>query len=251
MPNPTQPSEFFVITIDGPSGAGKGTLTARLAEKFGFALLDSGALYRIVGLHAFEQGLLSNDDINENQLADLTHSLQIEFLPAPKNKNKTTNHVTVLVNGRDVSEQIRTEQVGEFASKVAVFPKVRSALLDLQHDMANPNKTDTEKTDNRGLIADGRDMGTVVFPHAQVKVFLIASPEARAERRVNQLQQAGKEANFDEIFSQIVARDERDSTRSQSPSKPADDAVVIDSSSMNADAVFEQVLNLCADKGLL
>lgn len=241
MLNPSQVSEFFVITIDGPSGAGKGTLTARLAEKFGFALLDSGALYRIVGLHAFEQGLLDNGKIDEGKLADLTHSLQIEFLPA----NKHTNHVTVLVNGRDVSEQIRTEQVGEFASKVAVFPKVRSALLDLQHDMANP-----EKTDNRGLIADGRDMGTVVFPHAQVKVFLIASPEARAERRVNQLQQAGKEANFDEIFSQIVARDERDSNRETSPSKPAKDAVVVDSSSINADTVFEQVLKLCEKKGL-
>lgn len=241
MLNPSQVSEFFVITIDGPSGAGKGTLTARLAEKFGFALLDSGALYRIVGLHAFEQGLLDNGKIDEGKLADLTHSLQIEFLPA----NKHTNHVTVLVNGRDVSDQIRTEQVGEFASKVAVFPKVRSALLDLQHDMSNP-----EKTDNRGLIADGRDMGTVVFPHAQVKVFLIASPEARAERRVNQLQQAGKEANFDEIFSQIVARDERDSNRETSPSKPAKDAVVVDSSSINADTVFEQVLKLCEKKGL-
>lgn len=245
MPNSAPPFEFFVITIDGPSGAGKGTLTARLAEKFGFALLDSGALYRIVGLQAFEQGLLDTE-VDENQLAELTHSLNIEFLPANSaaSKNKS-NHVTVLVNGRDVSELIRTEQVGEFASKVAVFPKVRSALLDLQHDMANPSKTD-----NIGLIADGRDMGTVVFPNAQVKVFLIASPEARAERRFNQLQQAGKEVNFDEIFSQIVARDERDSTRSESPSKPADDAIVIDSSTMNADAVFEQVLKLCEDKGL-
>lgn len=239
MPAPSH--VFPIITIDGPSGAGKGTLTARLAAHFCFALLDSGALYRIVGLCAARQSLLEQA-ADEDILANLTQSLTIEFLPRKSQKHIT--HISVMVNGEDVSEAIRTEKVGDFASKVAVFPKVRAALLALQHDMAHP------ESGNKGLIADGRDMGTVVFPEAQVKVFLIASAHARAERRVNQLLQAGKSADYNEILAQIVARDERDSTRSESPSKPAKDAVVIDSSMMDADRVFKEVLTLCAEKGL-
>ena len=240
-PMPATSHVFPIITIDGPSGAGKGTLTARLAAHFRFALLDSGALYRIVGLCAARQSLLEQD-ADEDTLANLTQSLTIEFLPYKSQKDIT--HISVMVNSEDVSEAIRTEEVGDFASKVAVFPKVRAALLALQHEMAHP------ESGNKGLIADGRDMGTVVFPEAQVKVFLIASAQARAERRVNQLLQAGRPADYDEILAQIVARDERDTNREAAPSKPANDAVVIDSSTMDADRVFKQVLMLCAEKGL-
>ncbi len=225
-----------IITIDGPSGAGKGTITAKLANHLGYQLLDSGALYRIVGLMASQANLLI-EPLDENQLAHLTQSLDIQFLPS----QKATGHVTVLVNGNDVSHDIRTEQVGEYASKVAVFPKVRNALLTLQKNMAS----------DKGLIADGRDMGTVVFPQATVKVFLTASAQARANRRVKQLQQAGKTANYDEILTQIIARDERDSKRNVAPSKPADDAIVIDSSTLTIDEVFQHILQLCQDKSLI
>lgn len=229
-----------VITVDGSSGAGKGTLTARLAKLLDYQILDSGALYRIVGLAAHQAGLLT-DNIDETALTDLTQSLKIEFAAAKAG----SEHVTVLVNANDVSEVIRTEEVGNFASKVAVFPKVRQALLELQKNMAT-----SQGNPKKGLIADGRDMGTVVFPDATLKVYLVASAEARAERRLSQLTHAGKQADFDEILAQIIARDERDSTRSASPAKPADDAIVIDSSAIDAEQVFNQVWQLCVERGL-
>lgn len=229
-----------VITVDGSSGAGKGTLTTRLANQLGYQMLDSGALYRIVGLFA-EQAQLLHEPIDEAALADLTERLDIQFAPAKAG----CEHVTVVVNGQDVSDAIRTEQVGEYASKVAVFPAVRQALLELQKNMATTNGNA-----KAGLIADGRDMGTVVFPQAVVKVYLVASPEARAERRVKQLHAAGKTADYDAILAQIVARDARDTNRSVSPAKPADDAIVIDSSQLNAEQVFSQVWQLCEQRGL-
>lgn len=233
-----------IITIDGSSGAGKGTLTSQLAKRLDYAMLDSGALYRIVGLMAQQAGLLT-ETIDEDKIAQLTQSLEIGFLPTQG------EHIGIWVNGQDLTHAIRTEQVGEYASKVAVFAKVRIALLDLQRNMAMP--TDNDK---KGLIADGRDMGTVVFPNADLKIYLVASAQARAERRVNQLSQAQnpanhKQADFDEILAQIVARDERDSSRSVAPAKPADDAIVIDSSQLSADDVFDQVLRLCVNKGLI
>ena len=230
-----------IITIDGSSGAGKGTLTARLAKRLDYQMLDSGALYRIVGLAAHQAGLLT-DDIDETALARLTQSLRIEFAPASAN----SEHVTVLVNGDNVSDAIRTEEVGNYASKVAVFPKVRQALLDLQKTMAT-----SQGNPKNGLIADGRDMGTVVFPDAALKIYLVASSQARAQRRVNQLLSAGKDADFNDILSQIVARDERDSNRSVAPAKPADDAIVIDSSQLDAESVFKQVWQLCQQRGLV
>lgn len=230
-----------IITIDGSSGAGKGTLTARLAQRLDYQILDSGALYRIVGLAANQAGLIV-DTIDENALTALTQSLCIEFAPASAN----SEHVTVMVNGHNVSDAIRTEEVGNYASRVAVFPKVRQALLDLQKTMATP-----QGNPKNGLIADGRDMGTVVFPEATLKIYLVASSQARAQRRMSQLLNAGKAANFDEILNQIVARDERDSNRSVAPAKPADDAVVIDSSQLDADSVFNQVWQLCQQRGLV
>lgn len=238
MSNITKKSNFPIITIDGTSGVGKGTLTAKLAEMLGYKMLDSGSLYRIVGFFAHQNNLL-NDILSEqdleNQLEKLTQSLNITF-----HKNSTNEHIQVIVNGQDVSDIIRTEQVGEYASKVAVFAKVRTALLDLQQNMATP----------QGLVADGRDMGTVVFPQATLKIYLTASANKRAERRVKQLQNAGKSADFDEILNQIIARDERDSSRSVAPLKPADDAVIIDTSDIDANEVFAQVWQLCQERNL-
>lgn len=171
----------------------------------------------------------------ENQLEKLTQSLNLAFVI-----NHETKMVEILVNGATLTDDIRNETVGGYASKVAVFPKVRAALLDVQRDMAKRG----------GLIADGRDMGTVVFPDAPVKVFLTASAKARADRRVSQLAQAGKAADYDAILAEIEARDARDENRSVAPSKPADDALVLDSSELNAEQVYEKVRAFCQSKGI-
>ena len=212
-----------IITVDGPSGAGKGTLCYALAEKLGFALLDSGAIYRVTALAALKRNA---DLTNETALADLARHLDIQFVP----KN---GEVNVLLGGMDVSHLIRTQEVADAASKVAVFPQVRAALLQLQQDFAQ----------NDGLIADGRDMGTVVFPDAQVKLFLDASAEERAKRRYNQLQNKGINGNFAQILAEIKERDLRDRNRAVAPLKPADDAFLLDSTTLSIDEVIYQALS--------
>ncbi|MDP8078759.1 (d)CMP kinase [Phocoenobacter skyensis] len=212
----------IIITVDGPSGVGKGTLCNALAKKFNFDLLDSGAVYRILALAAVKENISL---ANEEQLAQLGERLDIQFIPQ-------NNEVVVILNGENVGDQIRTAEAGQNASKVAAFPKVRKALLQRQRDFS------TEK----GLIADGRDMGTVVFPNAQIKLFLDASAEERAKRRANQLKSKGFNADFDKILAEIQERDDRDRNRAVAPLVAASDALVIDSTHLSIEEVIKQAL---------
>ena len=217
-----------IITIDGPSGSGKGTLAARLAVHYGFHLLDSGALYRLLGLAAQQRGLLSRLDDPEGlaALVALATNLDIQFIPDQQQR------LTVLLDQKNVTEQIRTEQIGLLASTVAVIPAVRDALLMRQRHFAQAP----------GLVADGRDMGTVVFTTAPVKIYLTASAEARATRRVKQLQGLGLDASMQEILADLIARDRRDMERSIAPLRAADDAFSIDSSALGIEAVFQALV---------
>ncbi|WP_192882520.1 (d)CMP kinase [Haemophilus haemolyticus] len=217
-----------IITVDGPSGAGKGTLCYALAEKLGYALLDSGAIYRVTTLAALQR---KTDLTNESALAELARHLDIQFIPQ-------NGEVNILLAGMNVSHLIRTQEVADAASKVAVFPQVRSALLQLQQDFAK----------NDGLIADGRDMGTVVFPNAQVKLFLDASAEERAKRRYKQLQNKGINGNFEQILAEIKERDFRDRNREVAPLKPADDALLLDSTTLSIGEVIDQALAYIQEK---
>ncbi|OOF42144.1 MULTISPECIES: (d)CMP kinase [Rodentibacter] len=213
----------IIITVDGPSGAGKGTLCYALAEKLGYALLDSGAIYRVTALAALKSAVDLKDEL---ALAELARHLDIQFVPQ-------NGEVHIFLNGENVSHLIRTQEVADAASQVAVFPQVRAALLQLQQDFAQ----------NEGLIADGRDMGTVVFPQAQVKLFLDASAEERAKRRYKQLQSKGISGNFAQILAEIKERDFRDRNREVAPLKPAEGALLLDSTTLTIDEVISQALS--------
>ncbi|MCG7199909.1 (d)CMP kinase [Marinobacter pelagius] len=212
-----------VIAVDGPGGSGKGTITQMLAQKLGWHLLDSGALYRLTALAATRQGVSLDD---ESGLVRVAASLDVTFEPTPAGQP-----AKVLLAGEDVTSEIRTESCGDNASRVAVKQPVRDALLQRQRDFRQAP----------GLVADGRDMGTVVFPDAPVKIFLTASAEERARRRFNQLKDAGVDVNIDALLEEIRVRDERDMNRSAAPLKPADDAQVIDSTGLS----IEEVLDRC------
>jgi cytidylate kinase len=207
-----------VITIDGPSGSGKGTIARLVAEQLGWRVLDSGALYRLVG-HAAHQAGVAFD--KENKISDIASKLKVDF-----------DGSRIRLNGADVTDLIRTEHAGEHASRVAAMPGVRAALLDWQREYAKPP----------GLVADGRDMGTTVFPRAGLKVFLTASPAERAERRYKQLKEKGLPANLAALTTEIEARDERDRSREASPLLAASDAIEIDSTALEISDVVDRVL---------
>ena len=219
-----------VICIDGPSGAGKGTLSQRLATDLGWHLLDSGALYRVVGF-AGRLAVVSLED--SDAVAAIARSLDVDFRP-------TDGGVSVWLAGEDVTAHLRTEAGGRDASTVAALPAVREALLLRQQELARPP----------GLIADGRDMGTVVFPRAPLKIFLTASAEARAERRFHQLQGMGESVSLARLLADIEQRDARDQSRIVSPLVPAEDAIVIDSAALSADEVLQAARDLAAARDL-
>lgn len=217
-----------VITIDGPSGAGKGTIARLLADKLGWQLLDSGAIYRVLALAAIHHNVALD---NEDALTPLAGHLDVRFV-----SDNEAGTIKVVLEGEDVTREIRSEKIGNSASKVAAFPRVREALLRRQRAFLS----------EEGLIADGRDMGTIVFPQAPVKFFLTASAEERAQRRFIQLQEKGFDANIQSLLSEITERDERDRNRTVAPLVPAEDALVIDSTGLSIDKVLEKVLEHAA-----
>lgn len=220
--------EAYVIAVDGPGGSGKGTLSRQLAEHLGWHLLDSGALYRLTALAAHSHTVALD---NVEGLASIASHLDVEF-------DKATGKI--LLEGVDVTNACRTEECGADASVIAALSLVREALLERQRGFLQPP----------GLIADGRDMGTVVFPQAVLKIFLEASPMERAKRRQLQLQEQGVNDSLDDLFSEISARDDRDRKRSVSPLIPAQDAVVLDTTQLSIQEVFEKVLALAALRGI-
>ncbi|MBC7982254.1 MAG: (d)CMP kinase [Candidatus Obscuribacterales bacterium] len=218
-----------VIAIDGPSGSGKGTIARLVAEQLGWHLLDSGALYRLVGLAALNKGISTSDHAACGQLAA---ALNVRF------GSDAGGHEQIWLAGEEVSATLRTESAGDRASQVAAIPAVRAALFERQRRFAEPP----------GLVADGRDMGTVVFQDALLKIYLTASAEERAKRRHKQLKDKGIDVSLAALSREVADRDHRDLTRAIAPLKPAADAVTIDSTSMPIDAVVEQVLAAYASK---
>ncbi|MFY7002246.1 (d)CMP kinase [Acinetobacter pittii] len=215
-----------IITIDGPSGSGKGTLAAKLAAHYQYHLLDSGALYRLLGLSLHKHDLLEKLNSQLDECIQYARQLDIKF-------ETSTSGILVFLDGEDVSQTIRTERVGEYASKVAVVPELRQALFERQRAFAQ----------SPGLVADGRDMATSIFPEANAKIYLTASAESRAERRVKQLQGMGLDAKINDILANIQARDKRDMEREVAPLKPAKDAYIIDSSELTIDQVFKLMVD--------
>ncbi|WP_417276547.1 (d)CMP kinase [Castellaniella sp.] len=209
-----------VITIDGPTASGKGTIAQRVADHLGWHALDSGALYRLTALAALQAGL---DATDEPRIAALARSLDAQFRPGK-----------ILLAAQDVTEIIRQEKIGNLASQVAALPAVRTALLARQHDFRQAP----------GLVADGRDMGSVVFPDAPLKIFLDADVGVRAERRHKQLKDKGISANLDDLFQDLQSRDDRDRNRAHAPLVAAAGAITIDSSHVGVDQVVQQVLDL-------
>ena len=220
----TSAADVPVIAVDGPGGSGKGTITTRLARHLGWHFLDSGALYRLTALAVMKRQAPLDD---ESELGEIAANLDIRF------ETNGANVITWL-EGEDVSDRLRNEETGVMASKIAVIPAVRKALTSRQRRFRQAP----------GLVADGRDMGTVIFPDADIKIFLTASAEIRAQRRYKQLKDKGESVNLTRLFKEIKARDLRDQSRSIAPLRPAENAVIIDSTELSIDEVFNKIVSL-------
>ena len=216
-----------VIAIDGPTASGKGTVAALVAGKLGYHYLDSGAIYRVLAVAVAQGGLNPDLPADLQRIIPMAANLPVQF-----------RGDRVLLGGVDVSEAIRTENAGVMASRLAVVPEVRAGLLQRQRDFRQ----------TPGLVADGRDMGSVVFPDSFLKVFLTTSAQVRAERRVNQIEGRGQKADFQAIYSDLMARDKRDTERAVAPLKPCDDALVLDCSNMPIDQVVATILNWAQER---
>ena len=219
-----------VVAVDGPSGSGKGTVAAQLAAELGWHLLDSGALYRLV---AFAAGGSAVELDDESQVARVARELPVSF-------EESIDGIRVMLDGRDVGDEIRTERAGDMASRVARLPMVRAALFERQRSFAVPP----------GLVADGRDMGTVVFPEAVLKVFLTASTEERARRRHKQLKEKGIDVSLRDLSRDVAERDQRDSSRPVAPLKPAHGARIMDSTNLTSAEVVSQIIIWLAAIGI-
>jgi cytidylate kinase len=217
-------SDVPVIAVDGPGGSGKGTITTRLANHLGWHFLDSGALYRLTALAVMKKQVPLED---ENSLGEVAANLDLRF-------ETSGSDVISWLDGENVSDSLRFEETGVLASKIAVIAVVRSALTGRQRRFRQAP----------GLVADGRDMGTVIFPDAKLKIFLTASAQIRAERRYKQLKEKGESVNLARLFREIQARDLRDQSRSVAPLRPAEDAVIIDSTKLSIEEVFSKIVSL-------
>lgn len=215
---------MIAVAIDGPAGAGKSSIARKIARNLGFVYVDTGALYRAVGLYMLERGVMLGDAAAVTAALDGL-CIALQFVQGRQR---------VLLCGEDVTDLIRTPRVSQAASMVSAVPAVRAFLLQLQKDFAQKNN----------VIMDGRDIGTVVLPQAQVKIFLTASPEARAKRRYTQLRQKGVYADFDTILTEILQRDDRDKNRAVAPLVPADDAVIVDSTGLTKQQVIRKIRTL-------
>ena len=220
---------YYAIAIDGPSGAGKSTMARKLAEDFRFLYVDTGAIYRTLGLACYEADI---DRRDENAVMELLPTLDIAI------RYNEQGEQCMFLNGEDVSREIRLPEISLCASDVSSHQRVRSFLLEMQRKFARENN----------VIMDGRDIGTVVLPEAELKIFLTASPEARARRRLNELKEKGSEQSFEEVLRDMILRDEQDSTRSAAPLKKAEDAVELDSSDLSFEETFGRLCEIVIDR---
>ncbi len=222
----------IIIAIDGYSSSGKSSMAKALASKIGYRYIDSGAMYRAVTLWAMRNGLVANGDVDREPLIADLPKINVDFRVMPDGKQHT------LLNGEDVEELIRRMDVSSNVSQVSVIPEVRHKLVDLQQELGN----------GKGIVMDGRDIGTTVFPHAEMKVFVTASVETRAQRRLQELAAKGIPANYEEVFANVAQRDHIDETREESPLRKAADAVTLDNSTMSVEAQNQWLLDLYHSK---
>ncbi|MBL7966811.1 MAG: (d)CMP kinase [Prolixibacteraceae bacterium] len=223
----------IIVAIDGHSSCGKSTIAKAVAANFGYIFIDSGAMYRAVTLFALRNNLINDGAVNREKLISLLPQIQIEFRYNPEKQKSDT-----FLNGENVEDEIRQLPVSQNVSPVATIPEVRAAMVHLQQEMGK----------NKGIVMDGRDIGTVVFPDAELKLFVTASPEIRAQRRFDELTAKGEPVSFDEILKNVVERDYIDSTRETSPLKKADDAIVLDNTSMTREEQLEWAIKRVEEK---